>query len=159
MEKDLDKNLEFESNERVIINPNFLENVKYGKYTVHSISGVLAQTATNYGYIFTARHPLEIMRITEVHAVAGTNAGAVTLDIKKVPSGTAIASGTTLLTSTFSLKSTANTPVVKEGYNLSTNRKLKDNDSIALVSSGTLTDLSDVCITIYYSELNQGYVR
>jgi len=150
---------EFEKSEELKITPNFLETVKYGKYIQHSIYGATAQTAANYGFIFTTRHPIEIMRITEVHSVAGNDAGSVTLDVKKVPSGTAIASGVTLLSSTFSLKSTANTPVIKEGVSLSINRQLKENDSIGLVSSGTLTTLSGVCVTIYYKELNSGYIR
>jgi hypothetical protein len=144
---------------KIEIKKNFLQEVRYGKYIIHSIAGVLAQTAGNYGIIFIARHPIEIMRISEVHTAAGTDAGAVTLDVKKASSGTAIASGTTLLASTFSLKSTADTPIVKEGVGLASDRILKENDRIGLVVSGTLTDLSDVCITIYYKELNQGYIR
>ena len=98
-------------------------------------------------------------RITETHAVAGSDAGAVTLDVKKAGSGVAIASGITLLSSTFNLKSTANTPIVKEGVNLSSDRILIEGDRIGLVTSGTLTALSDVHITIYYKEINQGYIR
>ena len=135
------------------------ETFRYGKYITHSVYGTTAQTATNYGIIFIARHPIEVMRITESHAVAGSDAGAVTLDVKKAGSGVAIASGITLLTSTFNLKSTANTPVIKEGVNLSINRRLKEDDRIGLVASGTLTGLTDVQITIYYSEINQGYIR
>ncbi len=150
--------VEFE-NSQIEIKKNFLEVVRYGKYIAHSIYGATAQTATNYGIIFVARHPIEIMRITETHSTAGSDAGTVTLDVKKAGSGVAIASGVTLLTSTFNLKSTANTPVYKEGQDLSANRKLKEGDRIGLVASGTLTSLTDVQITIYYSEINQGYVR
>ena len=81
------------------------------------------------------------------------------MDVRKAESGVAIASGVTLLTSTFNLKSTANTPVYKEGQDLSANRKLKEGDRIGLITSGTLTSLTDVQITIYYSETNQGYIR
>lgn len=133
--------------------------IRYGKYIEHSIYGADAATAGNYGIFFIVRHPIEIMRITESHVVAGTNAGAVTLDVKKAGSGVAIASGTTLLSSTFNLKSTANTPVIKEGMDLSSSRVLIEGDRIGLVVSGTLTALSDVHITIYYKELNTGYIR
>ncbi len=135
------------------------DTFKYGKYITHSIYGTTAQTATNYGIMFIARHPIEIIRITETHAVAGSDAGAVTLDVLKAGSGVAIASGITLLSSTFNLKSTANTPVTKEGVNLSNDRILIEGDRIGLVVSGTLTALSDVHITIYYKEINQGYIR
>ena len=135
------------------------ETFRYGKYITHSVYGATAQTATNYGIIFVARHPIEIMRITETHAVAGSGAGAVTLDVLKAGSGVAIASGTTLLSSTFNLKSTANTPVIKEGVDLSSSRVLIEGDRIGLVATGTLTALSDVHLTIYYKEINQGYIR
>lgn len=135
------------------------DTFKYGKYITHSIYGATSQTATNYGIMFIARHPIEIIRITETHAVAGSDAGAVTLDVLKAGSGVAIASGTTLLSSTFNLKSTANTPVIKEGMDLSIDRVLIEGDRIGLVATGTLTALSDVHITIYYKEINQGYIR
>jgi len=158
MAQDNEKIIGIDGNE-IKIEKSFLETVKYGKYITHSLFGTTAQTATNYGIIFVARHPIEIMRITETHSTAGSDAGTVTLDVKKAGSGVAIASGVTLLTSTFNLKSTANTPVYKEGKNLSINRKLKEGDRIGLITSGTLTSLTDVQITIYYSETNQGYIR
>jgi len=147
---------DIENKDKLEIKPNFLQEVRYGKYITHSLFGTTAQTAANYGIIFTARHPIEIMRITETHSTAGSDAGAVTLDVKKALSGVAIASGTTLLGSTFNLKSTANTPVSKEGFNLASNRTLKEGDRIGLVTSGTLTTLTDVQVTIYYKETNQG---
>ncbi len=134
-------------------------NIRYGEYISHSVFGASAATAANYGIFFTARHPIEVMRVTETHAVAGNDAGAVTLDVKKAGSGVAIASGTTILGSTFSLKSTANTPISKESVNLSSARVLKEGDRLGLVTSGTLTNLSDVCVTIYYKNINQGYIR
>ena len=158
MAQDKEKIIGIDGNE-IKIEKSFFETVKYGKYITHSLFGTTAQTATNYGIIFVARHPIEIMRITETHSTAGSDAGTVTLDVKKAGSGVAIASGTTLLTSTFNLKSTANTPVYKEGKNLSINRKLKEGDRIGLITSGTLTSLTDVQITIYYSETNQGHIR
>ncbi len=158
MAQDKEKIIGIDGNE-IKIEKSFLETVKYGKYITHSLFGTTAQTATNYGIIFVARHPIEIMRIAETHSVAGSDSGAVTLDVRKAESGVAMASGKTLLTSTFNLKSIANTPVYKEGQNLSANRKLKEGDRIGLVVSGTLTSLTDVQITIYYSEINQGYVR
>ena len=157
--QDSENNLIDINGNKIEIKPNFLKEVRYGKYIIHSIAGALAQTATNYGIIFITRHPIEILRITESHAVAGTNAGAVTLNVLKAGSGVAIASGVNLIASTFNLKSTADTPIVKEGVGLASDRILKENDRIGLVVSGTLTDLSDVFITIYYKELNQGYIR
>lgn len=164
MDKKEEKNeIKFETEKQAYI-PNSdmgqnAETFRYGKYITHSVYGTTAQTATNYGIIFIARHPIEVMRITESHAVAGSDAGAVTLDVLKAGSGVVIASGITLLSSTFNLKSTANTPVVKDGMDLSNDRVLIEGDRIGLVVSGTLTALSDVNITIYYKEINQGYIR
>jgi len=50
--------------------------------TVH-LAGTLAQTAANYGIFFIANRPIEIMKIKEVHTVAGNDAGAVTLQLDK----------------------------------------------------------------------------
>lgn len=130
-----------------------------------TIFGTQAQTAGNYGYIFTARtYGLEIIGISEKHEVAGTDVGAVTLDVRKVPNGVAIASGTTLLLAgaTFNLKATANTTVYKEGKDLSLlndSRIIKPFDSVGVVVSGTLTSLQGVCVTVYYRWANRGSYR
>lgn len=69
--------------------------------------------------------------------VAGTDAGAVTLAVRKVPSGTAIASGTVLHTGTGNLKSTINTnqtlTLVQDACNVAA------GESIALDFTGVLT--------------------
>lgn len=133
-----------------------LEN-KDGFYFAIIIPGASAQTAANFGYIFTARFPIEILRVTEVHQTAGTDVGAVTLDVLRVPSGTAIGSGTSILASTFDLKSTAATPVYKQGLTLSSStRRVKENESLALKTSGTLTALADVCVTVYCQNYGKG---
>lgn len=129
---------------------------KLGMMVYRDFPGATAQTATNYGYIFTPPFPYEILSIVEKHDVAGTDAGAVTLDILKVPNGTTLASGVSVLVSTFSLKSTADTAIMKQGIALSSNRSFAPLDSIALVVSGTLTALEGVQVTIYIKPLNNG---
>jgi hypothetical protein len=68
-------------------------------------------------WIFIADRAYTVVSIKEVHSVAGTDAGSVTLDIRKVtadgqaPGATAGASVIELLSSAFNLKSTANTVV------------------------------------------------
>lgn len=159
-EKELQFNIQknvFSKDSQLLDNLNLIDT-KYGKYITHSVYGTTAQTATNYGIIFVVRHPIEIMRISETHAVAGSAAGAVTLNVLKAGSGVAIASGISLLSSTFNLKSTANTPVIKEGSGLTSGRVLIKGDRIGLVATGTLTGLSDLCITIYYKEILQDYI-
>ena len=128
-----------------------------------TIPGTSAATSGNYGYVLTARTvALEIIAVGEKHEVAGSNAGAVTLDVLKVPSGTAISSGTTILASTFNLKSTANTWVYKEGKDLATTRfirYLEPGESVALKTSGTLTDVTGVHVCVYYKPVNNGSYR
>lgn len=121
-----------------------------GLYAVSTITcvvpGSLAATAANYTTsCFIADRNYKVVSIVERHDVAGTDAGAVTADVRKAASGTDIGSGTTLLTGTFNLKAAADTNVtgtVVVGSSLSTGQ------SVGLVSSGTLTAVSGVTVTI-----------
>lgn len=95
----------------------------------------------------------ELVCVSEVHDVAGTNGSAVTLDIVKCAAGTTVASGTSLLASTFDLKSTADTPVTKTVSNggvaqAQSSRQILQGESVALNFAGTLTDLAGVAVTI-----------
>lgn len=132
---------------------------KDGFYLTVNLVSTLPATAANYGTFFTARWPMEVLRVTERHGTLGTDAGAVTLDVEKLASGTAKGSGTSILSSTFSLKSTINTPVTKEGVNLSSARQLKENESLALKSSGTLTAVADLQVTLYCKPIGKGDYR
>ena len=128
-----------------------------------NIAGTSAATSGNYGIILTARNiALEIVGVLERHEVKGTDVGAVTLDVVKVPTGTAISAGTTILASTFDLKGTINTAVIKNGKLLSNvpkSRYLKPSESLALKTSGALTDVAGVHITVYYKPINAGSYR
>lgn len=132
---------------------------KIGVLVFRDFPSTTAQTATNYGYIFTPPFPFEILSIVEKHDVAGNDAGSVTLDVLKVPNGTTLASGTSVLKTTFSLKSTADTAVLKQGLDLANKRSFDPLDSIALKTSGALTALEGVQVTIYIKPLNMGDFR
>lgn len=97
-----------------------------------------AQTDRSF---FVADRDYEIVRIAESHDVAG--AGSTTLDIKKCTGTTAAASGTTVLSSTFALDSTANTPVVKTAASGLTatraNRRITSGNRLAFDFTGTVT--------------------
>lgn len=129
---------------------------KFGFTIVKDLPTNTAQTAANYGYIFTPPYPCEVLSVVEKHDIAGNNASAVTLDVLKVPNGVTLASGVSILNSTFSLKSTADTAVMKKGLDLNGNRILAPLDSLALVSGGTLTTLEGVQVTVYLKPLNMG---
>lgn len=117
------------------------------------IPDTAAQTAANFGPMFTAPFPCVLVAVKERHAVAGSDGAAVTLDVEKIPSATAKGSGTTMLNATLSLKATADT--VQSGVLTPTlaNRELAINDSIGIKTSGTLTALKDVTVTLYLKVL------
>lgn len=113
------------------------------------VEGAAAATALNYtAPFFIAQRDYYLISVTERHEVAGSDAGAVTMQLYKVPSGTAPASGTALLGTTFNLKSTANTNV--EGT-LSTTPgilTIPRGYALAFVTSGTLTAVQGVTAAV-----------
>ena len=108
---------------------------------------------------FIARHPCEVLWVAESHIVAGSYSGNVTMDIVKLTNGQAVASGISILATTFNMKSTANTVVAKEGKDLSPNRQLKPNDRLALKFTGVLTNLTGVQVTLYLKNLARGHYK
>jgi activator of 2-hydroxyglutaryl-CoA dehydratase len=120
------------------------------------IPGTSAATSANYGRFITLNRPIQIISIQEIHETAGTDGGAVTLDVVVVNDGSAISTGTSLLSSTFNLKSTANTLVRKQKRDLSSARKIEPNQTIALKTSGTLTAVAGVCVTVFYQFYAKG---
>lgn len=130
---------------------------KFGFLVFRDFPSTTAQTTTNYGYIFTAPFPFEVLSVIEKHDVAGTVSPV--LDVLKVPNGTTLASGSSILASTFDLTSTADTTVMKQGLDLANTRRFEPFDSIALKLSGTTTTLEGVQVTIYCKPLNMGDFR
>jgi len=110
-------------------------------------------------FIFTAMGDYEVVGASEVHDVAGTNGGAVTLDVVKCASGTTVASGTSLLATPFDLKSTADTPVTKrvsnDGLAATPTRIVTAGQAIALNFTGTLTALAGVAVTLWLKPLTR----
>lgn len=127
---------------------------KDGFYVIHSIQGALAQTASNYGCFLIARHPIEVLRVMEVHKVAGTDAGNVYFDIIRMDNGAS--TGDALTVGIIDLKGTANTINSIERTGLTSARILKEKQRLVLVPTGTLTDVEDVCITLYCKFANKG---
>lgn len=93
------------------------------------------------GNFFIADTDYEVIRVAEVHSVAG--AASSTLDIKKCTGTTAPASGTTILASTFALDSTVNTNVSKTSASglsaTRSTRRLTAGDRLAYDFTGTVT--------------------
>lgn len=118
----------------------------YVQYTAGVAAEVLDQA------IFVADRDYEVIEVSEVHSAAGSDVGAVTLDVKKASSGTAIAAGTSVLGSTFDLKSTAATPVRKTtASGLSTSvegTRVNAGQALGVDITGTTTAVAGVCVTV-----------
>ncbi len=130
---------------------------KDGFYITYDLPGSLAATAGDYGVIFICRHPMEVLRVAEVHSTASSVVG--TLDVEKLTGTTAPGSGTSILATTFNLQSTANTVVNKENTGLSSARQFLENERLALKTTGVLTLLAGVQVTIYCKFLGRGDYR
>lgn len=132
---------------------------KEGSYITVSLLGATPATAANYSHFFIARRPIEILRVSEVHATKGTDAGAVTLQVELLAGTTAPGSGTSVLGSGFDLKGTINTVVTKETTSLTPSRIVKEGNRLALKLTGTPTAVASLVVTIYYKAANRGDYR
>lgn len=111
------------------------------------IRGTDAQTSAKFTPVFfTADRDYEVVEVKERHTVAPTD-GSV--DVVKVASGTAAASGTSVLASTLPLTGTADTLQTGQISQVDGNRTLHLNDSLALNATGLLTSLQGVSIIVY----------
>ena len=112
-----------------------------------TIPGTAAATAANYGYFYVADRPLIVSGVTERHETAGSAGGAVTVMLKKSPSGTTIASGVDTLSAGINLKGTADTN--QSGTLAATAAiTLAVGDALGLVTTGTLTSVAGVHVTV-----------
>jgi|GEM_PF-4727536 hypothetical protein len=120
------------------------------------------QTAANYGIFFIAWHPIEVLSIQEVH---GTKAGAAaTVTVEKLTATTAKGSGTSLITTAFDLTVADNTVQTREALDFDTTtipsvRQLLRGDRLALKSTGTISAVKDLQITLYCKFLGRGDYR
>ena len=77
-----------------------------------------------------------------------TNSSSGTVTVHKVPSGTAIDSGTALLSSTISTASGAATNATGTLSSTASTLELAAGDSLQLVDSGTLTSLANLQVSV-----------
>jgi hypothetical protein len=82
---------------------------------------------------------IQVVGITVRPLVVGSDGGAVTLAVKKVPSGTATASGTALHTGTADLKGTINTNQALTLSSTLSDLRLAAGDSLGIDVTGTMT--------------------
>jgi len=115
-----------------------------GLKAIARLAPVLVQYRTSAGeaadvHIFVADRDYEIMDVRETHSVAG--ASSSTLDLGVSASGTAPASLTTALSSTFALDSTVNVPVQATLTSTVANRLIDKGEQLSVNITGTVTSL------------------
>lgn len=103
--------------------------------------------ATSYGVIFTAPVPYLVRRVDEVHETAGTDGSAATLQLERLSGTEAPGAGDDMFLTQINLKGTANTVQTKQGADIQ-NVTLATGDRLCLQTTGTLTSLQGVCVTI-----------
>lgn len=100
--------------------------------------------------IFIATNNWQVVAVSEVHAVAGDNGGAVTAVIRKTNSTGAPSAGVVVTAGTFDLKGTANTiqsGVVRSGADAWVT-KVNSTERLTLDVTGTLTTLAGGVVTV-----------
>ena len=97
--------------------------------------------------MFTASRACVVTGIIGRVDTAGTDAGAVTAQIRKVPTGTALTGGTVLHSGTFNLKGTANANQVLTLSTTDGALRLAAGDSIVIDFTGVLTAAAG-CISV-----------
>jgi hypothetical protein len=102
-------------------------------------------------FFFLASRPCKVTGIRAVHDTAGTDAGAVTLQVKKHTGTQAPGTGTNLLTNNtnagFDLKGAANTPQTGTLVAAS-NLSLAAGDRLGLDFTGVLTALAGLVVEV-----------
>lgn len=111
--------------------------------------GTSAATALNYtALFFIAQRDYYLISVTERHEVVGSDGSAVTMMLKVVPSGTAPASGTDMLTAGLSLKATANTNQTGSLVATAGGLLVPRGSGLAMVTTGTLTAVQGVTASV-----------
>ena len=113
---------------------------------LHILTGTSAQTSANYSAsFFIADRPYEILDITERHETAAADGS---LDVRKVPTGIVTAAGTSVLIANIQLTGAANTNLKGGLGPTRSTRTLSPGDSLALFTSGLLTTVTGVTISV-----------
>lgn len=113
------------------------------------LGGAAAAAAANYGVIFIAPFACEVVGVRENHTTAGSDAGAVTLDIEKLTGVQASGAGVAVLGATkINLKGTAETVQAPALTATTANKQLAVGDKLNLLDAGVLTAVAGVAVTV-----------
>ena len=130
--------------------------LKDARIILHSLNGTEPATAANYGHFYTALRKEEVIEVSVVWTTAGSDGGAVTLDMERLQGTEALDAGDTLFASTVNLKGTANTVNFPTLTATKANRVLSRGDRLALKDSGTLTALVGLQVTVKLKPVGKG---
>lgn len=118
----------------------------------HTIIGADAATAANYGVFYIVPFACYLTKFQEVHQVAGSAGGSVTVNLERLTGTQAPDSGTNMLDAGMDLKDTANeihtSPYLAENL---TRRTLAVGDRLCLKDTGTLTSVSNLTVLVQLS--------
>lgn len=106
-------------------------------YTLEPTAAILDQN------FYVANQAMKVVSISEIHRVAGNDAGAVTAVIRKCSPGQSVSQGTAIMTNTFNMKGTAQT---QQNGTLAgvPSITLAAGDRLVIDYTGTLTTLAGV---------------
>lgn len=128
---------------------SFKANAQYAPIRASYVQTAAAATAPD-AFIFVnptgSGEYFEIAEVSYVYEVVGGASCAA--DVKIVPSGTALASGTTALSAAADLTATARTPRKATLTATAANKVVKPGDSVAVDTSGTLTGLTGLVVMV-----------
>lgn len=114
-----------------------------------TLDGAAAATAANCGVFFIAPFTCEVVSVREAHTTAGSDAGAVTLDVEKLTGTQAPDAGVAVLGATkVNLKGTANTVQAPALTGTTADKQLAAGDRLALKDAGILTAVAGVAVTV-----------
>lgn len=129
---------------------------KFGWAIGKELQSTLPATSGNYGVIFCAPFACEVRAVLATWKTASSSG---TLQVERLQGTTAPGSGDDMIKTAIDTSGTADTVNVKTGTDLNSNRVLDQFDRIGLVSGGTLTNLADLCVTLYLVMRNNGDYR
>ena len=129
---------------------------KDARIILHSLDGIQPATGANYGHFYTALRKEEVMEVSVVWQVKGSDGGAVTLDMERLQGTEALDTEDTLFASTVNLTGDANVVNFPALTETKANRVLSRGDRLALKDTGTLTALVGLQITVKLKPVGKG---
>lgn len=115
-------------------------------FTVNTaLAGTAAATSANYERFWVAPAKCVVDYVVATWSVASASG---TLQLEKVPSGTAQASGTSILASTISTAGSANTNAEGTLSATAASLELAAGDALALVDGGSLANSVNLQVTV-----------